>query len=124
MELFLLGFKDYTRKILVPTYNINLAPVSETWTDANGRLHSTTFRTKISGSFTMKFDSLTDYHNFMQELQAVRSDSENYYTLSGLYVVNRNYIAPNVNVIITMDPVLNPKARGGLEELVVNIEEV
>ena len=124
MELFTLGYKDYTRNILLPTYTINLEPVSETWTDANGRLHSTTFRTKISGSFTMQFDSLTDYYNFMQELQAVRSDEENYYTVSSLYITNRNYLATNVDMIINMTPVLNPKARGGIEALTVTLEEV
>lgn len=124
MELFTLGYKDYTRNILLPTYNINLQPVSETWTDANGILHSTTFRTKVSGSFSMKFDSLTDYHNFMQELDTARSDEENYFLITGLYVTNRNYVASGLKMIVNMSPILNPKAMGGLEALAITLEEI
>lgn len=124
MELFTLGYKDYTRNILLPTYNINEFPVSESWQDANGVTHSTTFRTKISGSFTMVFDSLSDYYNFMQELDTVRSASENYYNITSLYITNRNRIDTSINMMINMTPILNPKARGGIEELAITLEEI
>ncbi len=124
MELFTLGYKDYTRNILLPTYIMNEQPVSESWQDANGITHSTTFRTKISGSFTMVFDSLTDYYNFMQELDAVRSQEENFYTVTGLYIVNRNRLDVGKKMMINMTPVLNPKARGGIEALAITLEEI
>ena len=72
----------------------------------------------------MVFDSLTDYYNFMQELDAVRSQAENFYTVTGLYIVNRNRLDVGKKMMINMTPVLNPKARGGIEALAITLEEI
>lgn len=68
-QLFKMGAYDLTEHIVVPTYKVNDLPEYEEWKDANYTIHREIVRTKIQGSFTVKFSSLSEYEEFLQAVE-------------------------------------------------------
>lgn len=83
MQLLVINNIDFTKYVNESTYKINRESVYEEWTDANGRIHRTEYRTRISGGFDLCFVTKADYDDF---LDAVRAASTNKLLTATLYV--------------------------------------
>lgn len=75
--LFVIGQIDFTRRILVPTYQVNRQPIYTSWKDGYGVTHRDITRFKMSGTFTLYFDSIADQLEF-QELLRVSTTAGGY----------------------------------------------
>lgn len=79
LNLFVVGSTDYTNNIINESYDVQKTDVFETWTDANYKIHRETIRTRIEGSFTMRFLSLASYQAFVSHM-AQQKTSGGYYS--------------------------------------------
>lgn len=77
MELFILNEKDYTSHIVVPSYKVQSEPVTKTWEDTLYKNHKDLLRWRVKGSFTIYFDDITEFHEFLDELENLRGN-DNY----------------------------------------------
>lgn len=77
MELFMLNDKDYTQHIVVPSYKVQREEVVKTWEDALYETHMNLLRFKIKGNFTMYFDDIDEYTEFLDTLENLRG-TDNY----------------------------------------------
>lgn len=68
-RLFKMGVYDLTEHIVVPTYKVNEQPEYEEWKDANYTVHREIVRTKVKGSFSVVFSSLSEYEEFLQAVE-------------------------------------------------------
>lgn len=93
---------DFTPYIISKSYEVNKQDVYEGWTDANGIAHRSIYRTKISGTFTMKFIDRTKYSAFLTALSAVKTDG--YYAVT-LYV-NNTLSSETINAFVTIHPAM------------------
>ncbi len=114
---------DYTKNILVPSYQVLEYDMSESWTDGFGRTHRAVYRTKIGGKFTMTFQSYDEYHDFMRVLNSNRGEDEDYYLVSSLYLINKRDTKRDLEMLVAMQPTLNPTKLGGINDLEVSMEE-
>lgn len=71
MPLFTIGIHDYTKCIKMPTYKVNEIDVYNEWIDANGKNHRDIYRTSIEGSFTLWFDDIELYEQFLNDINVV-----------------------------------------------------
>ena len=80
--LFKINGKDYSKNILVGTYEVNVQDEEiDSWTDATGRTHKTVID-KVKGSMSMWFRTNADYWQFQEDLQRVRDKSTSAYHLT------------------------------------------
>lgn len=80
--LLMINGKDYSKNILVGTYEVNEQDVEiDSWQDANGHTHKRTFP-KTIGSCSMWFRSKVDYWQFQKDLEAVRDRDKGSYRLT------------------------------------------
>lgn len=73
MQLLKIDNVDFTNNIVVPTYSINKNNMYITWTDANHIDHQYLTRTKVSGSFTAFFDSVSTLNLFLETIEKNRT---------------------------------------------------
>lgn len=123
MNLFTVAQTNYSNRIVLNTYAVQKTDEFETWTDANLVTHKYAGRTRIKGSFSMRFIKKSDYDAFVTAL-ANAKQSGGYY-IAQLYCVNTN-TTELANVIIDFAPVLSQKRNLQLDvlEFQVNIEEL
>lgn len=86
MRLFEFNGTDYTHHIQVPNYTVNRQPVFTSWEDANGITHRDVTRQRISGSFTVWFDSPAAQIAFFAALNAAMAGTG--YLHCRLYINN------------------------------------
>ena len=94
---------DFTPYIISKTYEVNKQDTYESWTDANGILHRSIYRTHISGDFDMKFIDRTKYNAFLTALSAVKTDG--YYPVT--VYVNNTLSTETINAFITIKPAMS-----------------
>lgn len=115
MRLFEFNNTDYTRRIPVGTYTVNRQPVYSHWDDADGITHRDVTRTRISGSFTVWFDSIPEQTAFFAALNAAMA--ANGYLHCKLYLNNIDAVA-ETNVFVDYSvknelPLLGRGKHGG-----------
>lgn len=68
MSLVIINGTDISEHILADSYNVNEENRYEQWEDANGVLHRILLRSRVKGSFSMKFKTETAYNTFVELL--------------------------------------------------------
>lgn len=68
---------DFTDCITFPSYDVNYEDINEDWDDANYTTHRIRVRKRVTGKFSMLFDSLARYNQFMQLLKWSRERNGN-----------------------------------------------
>lgn len=71
--VFKIGDKDYSDKVLMDTYDMNQIDIFTSWEDANGITHRDVYRKKIKGQFDMKISKLSEYQEFLNDVQNCRN---------------------------------------------------
>lgn len=114
---------EYGDKILLDTYNVNQIEVYTQWDDANGDHHRSIYKRRISGTFTMKFASATEYKAFLLD---VKNNTRNGGSVPVRLFVNDLDEERTGYFFIDFQPVLsrNNNYTKGFLEFAVNIEEV
>lgn len=93
MPLLTIGIHDYTQCIKMPTYKVNEIDVYNEWTDANGTNHRDVYRTSIEGSFTLWFDDIELYEQFLNDISENVSKTTEGFNILSVYVNNKNKLA-------------------------------
>lgn len=121
--VFSIGEIDYSDKILMDTYNVNMIDVFTTWEDANGTTHRDIYRHKIQGQFDMMISKLSEYQAFINNLHLGVTNGG--YVRCKLAV--NNYDVENVvaDLFIDYTPVrsMNNNYTKGYLSFTVTIEE-
>ena len=115
MQLFVVGGKDFTNHITVPSYKVNKEPVTETWTDANYVDHSEVIRTRISGNFKLLYDDVSELDEFFDTIEAAKAASDDGTVTATLYLNNKHTVETAV-VKVSYSPA-NEKPNFGREKL-------
>ena len=66
---------DYSDKVVMDTYDVNQMDIYTAWEDANGTMHRSVYRQKIQGQFDMQISKLSEYQQFIQDLNAAKLSS-------------------------------------------------
>lgn len=126
-QLFFINNTDFTPFITVPSYKVSEFDESEDWEDGNKRKHTYIVRTRIKGTFTLKFQTPEQFNNFFSvvETNKIRSGEYSGACLTTLFVNNKNavrsaYIRINADPADTL-PLFNGGDYDGFE---VTVEEV
>ena len=82
-----IGQKNYTNKIVEGSYKVYKNDVTYDWTDGNNKEHRDLLRTRTEGSFSLKFNTWSEFTTFLSDLQNVKSGTE--YTLT-VFAINTN----------------------------------
>lgn len=123
MQLLNIAGEDFTNLITVPSYQVNNNDVYTTWTDANHIEHRYRTRTKVSGSFTMFFPTVEDYHLFRRTIQN-NKNSLGYIPNCIVYCNNTNItIQVDLFIDFTLSDILPVIGNNQNEELQVTITE-
>lgn len=77
MELFVLNDVDYTQHIMVPSYKVQREEVAKEWEDALYETHVDLLRYRLEGSFTIYFDDISEFFEFLDTLENLRG-TDNY----------------------------------------------
>ena len=97
--------KDYTQHITMPSYKVNEFDETIDWVDGNKRKHKHIVRTRIKGSFTMKFLNVEDFDEFFETLEAnkIGSGDHSGAVLCTVYL-NKKNITKSAYLFIDTDP--------------------
>lgn len=98
--LFEVSNTDFTPFIISKSYKMNQQDSYEEWTDGNGITHRNVYRSKISGSFEMKFINRAAYGSFLSALSTVKTDG--YHTVT--VFVNNTLSPQTIEAFITIEP--------------------
>ena len=116
MQLFVVGGKDFTNHITVPSYKINKEPVYETWTDANYVDHQEVTRTRISGSFKLLYDDVSELDEFFDTIDAAKAASDDGNTVTATLYLNNKHTTETAAVRVNYTPA-NEKPNFGVEKV-------
>lgn len=102
------------------SYDVNSAPLYESWTDANGIQHRNIYRQKISGTFTLEFWNATDYASL---ITALGGATDGYCAVS--CHINNLGTDTTCNLFISMKPTFTKNRVGQILkwEAVCSVEE-
>lgn len=123
MSLFIVAATDYSNNIVLDTYAVQKTDEFQTWTDANLVTHKFAGRTRIKGSFSMRFMKKSQYDAFVTALATAKQSGG--YWIATLYCVNTNS-SEIANVTINFAPTLSQKAnlQKDVLEFQVTVEEL
>lgn len=79
--MFKVGDNDYSANVIDNSngYKVQRDPLYKEWTDANGRDHRSVYRYRISGSFTLFFETLADYESFCNVMAGNMANDTSYH---------------------------------------------
>lgn len=119
--LFSVNNVDFTRSIISTSYEMNKQDVFEAWTDANGISHRSIYRSKISGSFELKFINRAKYNAFISALNAVKTDG--YYPVT--VYVNNTLATETINAFVHIAPSMTAQYSDypEMEQFSVEVEQ-
>lgn len=121
--VFKIGDNDYSDKILMDTYDVNMVDIYTQWEDGNGTTHRDIYRTKIQGNFEMQISKLSEYADFVND---IRDHRDNGGWISCIVAVN-NMNEENVqaNLFIDYAPIRtrNNNYTKGYLSFTVTVEE-
>lgn len=95
MELFMIAGTDFTKLITVPSYSVNREDIYQTWTDANHINHRYRTRTRVSGSFTVFFNTVEEYQLWLKTIEQNKN-------LAG-YIENCKVYCNNTDTVETVN---------------------
>lgn len=72
--MFKVGNTDYSQNVVAEDYNVQTDDVGKTWTDANGRIHCSVYRTQTAGTFTMFFPDIESFNAFCTQVKSVKQN--------------------------------------------------
>lgn len=117
---------DLTQYITVPSYKINKRPVFTDWQDGDLKNRQVVHRYCAEGSFTLLFNNIEDYQEFLEfYIDARNDDNGDGCVQVWMYINNTNEVA---NTFVHMDfepsdtmPFMGTKEIDGIE---VTIKEL
>lgn len=124
MIMFKINKKDYSSNVLADSYVMSRQDVYKAWEDGNGVENRQVVRKRVSGSFSMFFKDMSEYENFLADLEASIDKNTNAITCT----VTLNY-PTNEEVSIlafySFEPVRirDWKWQDAIQKFVVNIRE-
>ena len=124
MNLFVIGNEDFTHHIKVPSYKVNKDPVYKEWTNLNDVKRRDISRYKISGSFTLIYDDITELDHFFDTINTAKELSSDDSVEMTVYV-NNIHTTATITAFIKYTPA-NEKPLFGREAVSgfeVTIEE-
>lgn len=95
------GILDLTEYITVPSYKVNLLDGYEEWTDNNKVTHRDTVSQKAQGSFSLKFETLEEYLNFIATMKASKKQNGSY---DCTVYCNNTLEAYNIEMFVDFEP--------------------
>lgn len=124
LVLFKVGDTDYTNNIVMDSYDVQKNDMYVEWTDADWHDHQPMVRTRVEGSFTMKFRTLASYEAFVADL-ASKKETGRYYVGCRLWC-NNTLTLETVGIYIDYAPVLTqrPSLQMDYLEFEVSVKEV
>lgn len=93
---------DLTNRILVPTYKVSRQPKYESWEDSNWVDRRDIVRRVAKGTFTLKFDTISEYENFVD---AVEQNTKNDGSVNVKLYLNKTHEMVTTDVYIDFEPV-------------------
>lgn len=121
--VFKIGDNDYSAKVVMDTYNVNRIDIYTEWEDANGTVHRDVYRRRISGSFDMMIEKISEYQAFISDVQ---NHTENGgYVRCSVCVNNYNQEDVVANLFIDYAPIKTMQSNytKGYLTFTVNVEE-
>lgn len=114
---------DISKYIIKNTYDVNSAPIFESWTDGNFHEHRVYSRDRVTGSFDVIFfdDDNGAYQDF---LTLLASATNNRLLTIGLFVVNQSRFDA-FNVYYTITAAQHAETTDGrmVNKMTINLEE-
>lgn len=122
LSLFTLNNVNYSTNIVAESYNVNQVNEHETWTDGDYITHKYSGRTRVKGSFTLRFLTESDFAAFITNFEASRTSG--HYHVVTLRVNNLN-TSKTINAFLSYAVGLNQKSnlRLDIPEFEVKVEE-
>lgn len=124
MITFKIGTSEYGNRVIAGTYQVNNDAPYESYTDANEVEHRIALRdSKVSGSFDMRFRTMTEYQTFLSILSTYKKSSDGTYPIK--VTVNNKLTEHEGDFFIEFQPKRNRTAalQDYLETFTVYIEE-
>lgn len=120
--LLIINGTDLTSNIVVPTYKVESKSIYEEWTDANRVEHHDVIRSRVMGTFTLHFETESDYENFLNLINNNKTSGD--YLIATVYD-NRINTTVNGNFFWEMDLANNIPLfqRGSYDGIDVTIKE-
>lgn len=124
MNLLVINGSDFTKHIKVPSYKVNKTQQYEEWEDANYLKHREITRTKVSGSFTLIYDDISELDGFFDTVETLIAASSTGAIQMTVYLNNLHTTA-TINAFIKYTPANERPMiyRGDLSSFEVTIEE-
>lgn len=76
--MFKVGNLDFSNRVLSGSYNVQNNDMFESWTDANGKEHRSSYRKRMGGSFDMLFKTIDEFKAFNNHLALNKNDDLTY----------------------------------------------
>lgn len=109
--LFKIGELDITPFIVLGTYAISMQPEYETWYDGNRTERRGIKRTKLKGTFSVRFFSLKDYNDFFNAIETNKTSGD-YLSAAKVYDNKSRTEFSNVDVYMDYEPTNQAPAVG------------
>lgn len=109
--LFKIGELDITPFIVLGTYDVSMQPEYNTWYDGNRTERRGIKRTKLKGTFSVKFFSLKDYNDFFDAIETNKTPGD-YLTAAKVYDNKSRTEMENVDVYVDYEPTNQAPAVG------------
>lgn len=121
--VFKIGDNDYSSKVVMDTYNVNMMDIYTEWEDANGRIHRDVYRNRIQGEFEMLISSMAEYAAFVMDVQ--NNTTNGGYVPCKVCVNNRNQEDVQADLFIDYTPIktMNNNYTKGYLSFSVRVEE-
>lgn len=119
--LFSVNNVDFTRYIISSSYDMAKEDEYIEWKDAYGFKRKDIYRTRISGSFELKFINRAKYNEFLGALSAVKTDG--YYPVT--VFVNTTLATETINAFIHIAPKMKAQYSDypEMEQFSVEVEQ-
>lgn len=124
MNLLVINNHDFTQHVKVPSWKVTKEPEYEEWKDGNYATRREITRTRISGSFTLLYDDISELDSFFDMVETMKAASTTGAITMTVYVNNLHNVE-TINAFIKYTPA-NEKPKmfaGGFSSFEVTIEE-
>jgi len=101
--LLKIGELDVTPFIVLGTYGVSMQPEFDTWYDGNRTERRGIKRTKLKGTFSVRFFSLKDYNDFFDAIETNKTTGD-YLTAAKVYDNKSRTEFSDVDVYLDYEP--------------------
>lgn len=126
-RLLVINGVDFTGMITVPNYKVNRVDVAETWLDGNKHEHKDFIRTQITGQFTIRPLTVSDFKLFCSTVNTnkILTGPNARSVLASIYVTNEDTV---VSAYVRLDfepenimPLIDRSDYSGFEVTVTEV---